>query len=139
VLPQFVLRMKKLHEQQPEGTLDFPIQGTGLESRAFVYIDDFVDGIMAMVDHGKHMNIYNIGHAEELSIADVATLVGDYFGRTITVNPGAAPVGETSRRCPDLTKLNALRYRPRHNLCEGLPLLARWYDENSANNPNEGV
>ena len=46
VIPQFVLRLKKLSEQQPSGVLDFNIQGTGKETRAFIFIEDFIIKIL---------------------------------------------------------------------------------------------
>ena len=49
VLPQFVLRMKKL-KKQTEQPIEFPIQGTGKETRSFVFIDDFVDGLAIMLE-----------------------------------------------------------------------------------------
>ncbi|SVB17929.1 uncharacterized protein METZ01_LOCUS170783, partial [marine metagenome] len=42
VIPQFVFRMKECSTQQPDGALTFNIQGSGEETRAFIYIDDFV-------------------------------------------------------------------------------------------------
>lgn len=130
VLPQFVLRMKKAHKKQPNGTINFPIQGTGKETRAFVFIEDFVEGIMTIMDQGEHMGIYNIGNDEEISIEEVAKMVGAYFGRTILIVPNIAPIGETPRRCPNIGKTRAMGYRPRYSLSEGLPLLASWYVDN---------
>ena len=62
--------------------MDFPIQGTGKETRAFVFIDDFIDGLMLVLEKGKHLEIYNIGTTEEISIKDVAIEVGKYFRTT---------------------------------------------------------
>ena len=42
VLPQFALRMNKLVQETNGNIINFPIQGTGEESRAFVFIDDFI-------------------------------------------------------------------------------------------------
>ena len=65
VVPQFILRMKELCAHH-EGTIRFPIQGSGQETRAFVYIDDFTDGLMKVIECGEHMQIYHIGTMEEI-------------------------------------------------------------------------
>mgnify|MGYP000098902039 CR=1 FL=1 len=130
VIPQFALRMGELTRKQESGTLKFPIQGTGKEQRSFVYIDDFVDGLMTMINHGEHMNIYNIGTSEEKTMADVAHLVGKCFDRTIELAPGPEAKGGTQRRCPDITKLSALGYKPKWTLEKSLPKVVKWYDEN---------
>ena len=137
VLPQFVLRMKKLSKLS-ELTVHFPIQGSGKETRAFVFIDDFVDGLAIMLERGEHLGIYNIGSAEEVAIADVADLVGEFYDRRVKVVPSPLAEGGTPRRCPDIGKLVALGYRPRVTLSQGLPTLARWYDAN-ANKAPAGV
>ncbi|MDP6786296.1 MAG: SDR family NAD(P)-dependent oxidoreductase [Rhodospirillales bacterium] len=134
VLPQFVLRMKKL-SQKTDSTVKFPIQGTGKETRAFVFIDDFVDGLAIMFEHGEHLGIYNIGSTEEVAIADVARMVGEIYGRGVNVVAGPPAEGGTPRRCPDIGKLAALGYRPQVTLSQGLPVLARWYDANADKAP----
>lgn len=137
VLPQFVLRMKSL-AAAASGTqpLDFKIQGTGEETRAFVEIADFTDGLALLLERGEHLGIYHIGTREEVRIADVARLVGDFFGRQIRLVPDrAAAPGGTLRRCPDIRKIEALGYRPKIKIADGLPRLARWYDEHSQEKP----
>ena len=52
VIPEFVIRMKKLCERYSEDPLEFQIQGTGNETRAFCYIDDFIDGLMILLEKG---------------------------------------------------------------------------------------
>lgn len=132
VLPQFVLRMQAAHEATPGGQpLQFPIQGTGQETRSFVHIDDFTDGLMVMLDRAEHLNIYHIGTMEEVSVADVARRLGHVaFGREVNIQPGEAPQGATSRRCPDIAKLAALGYQPRISLDAGLKHTAEWYIAN---------
>ncbi|MDI6828932.1 MAG: SDR family NAD(P)-dependent oxidoreductase, partial [Armatimonadota bacterium] len=109
VVPQFVLRMKELC-RDPTDPVRFPIQGTGKETRSFVFIDDFIDGLMLVLERGEHLGIYHIGTMEEITIEEVAHLVGEYFGRQIEIVPGDLMKGGTSRRCPDITKLAALGY-----------------------------
>ncbi|HXR32556.1 MAG TPA: SDR family NAD(P)-dependent oxidoreductase [Verrucomicrobiae bacterium] len=129
VIPQFVLRMHKLASNS--GTLRFPIQGTGTQTRAFVFIDDFIDGLMALLHGGLHLNIYHIGTQEEVSIADLARRIGDLFGKRIEVVPGPPATGGTCRRCPDIAKIAALGYAPRIPLREGLAITTKWYRDNA--------
>ncbi|RAU20255.1 NAD-dependent dehydratase [Paramagnetospirillum kuznetsovii] len=135
VLPQFVLRMADLVASQPEGTIRFPIQGSGAETRSFNWIGDFVDGARLVMDKGEHLGIYHIGDREEMAIADVARLVGTHFGRVVAVAPGTLMAGGTPRRCPDIAKLVALGYAPKVSLAQGLPLFAEWYVANRALRP----
>lgn len=134
VIPQFVLRMRALARAN-DGPVHFPIQGTGRETRAFVYVDDFIDGVRVVMDRGEHLGIYHVGTREEVTIEVLAQEVGRYFGREVVVEPGALAAGGTERRCPDIGKLERLGYRPRVRLREGLPRAARWYDEHADQAP----
>lgn len=131
VIPQFILRMKELCRNNKNKQVRLPIQGAGNETRAFCFIDDFVDGLMLVLEKGEHMNIYHIGTMGEISIKQVAIAVGKYFGKEIKIVPGELAKGGTTRRCPDITKLKKLGYNPKISFDEGLKITAKWYDQNS--------
>lgn len=134
VVPQFVLRMRELC-RKPGNPVRFPIQGSGRETRSFVYIDDFTDALALVLQRGEHLGIYHIGTTEEITIAAVAAEVGRYFDREVEIVPGRLEPGSPSRRCPDIRKLAGLGYAPRVPFQVGLPRVARWYDENAYRRP----
>lgn len=138
VIPQFVVRMKQLCKENKDKKIKFPIQGTGRETRAFIFIDDFIDGLMLVLEKGEHLGIYHIGTLEEISIENVAVETGKYFGKEVTIVPGELAKGSTMRRCPDTTKLKKLGFRPRIPFNEGLKTTAKWYDENASNKSKVG-
>lgn len=130
VIPQFVLRMKELSKSKDK-TIKFPIQGTGKQTRAFCFIDDFIDGLMLVLEKGEHMNIYHIGTMEEISIEKVAEEVGKYFSKKVETVPEKPAEGSALRRCPDIGKLKKLGYKPKISFKEGLKITAEWYGKNS--------
>jgi nucleoside-diphosphate-sugar epimerase len=130
VIPQFVARMRSL-VNRPIDPIPFAIQGTGLQTRSFVYIDDFIDGVMIVLDRGEHLGIYHVGTLEEVTIEALARLVAEQYGRSIKIVPGPPADGGTNRRCPDITKIMKLGYQPRYTLREALPGVVRWYDEHA--------
>jgi len=131
VIPQFVLRMKEICSGNKEKKVKFPIKGTGDETRAFCYIEDFIDGLMLVLEKGEHLGIYHIGTTDKISIKEVAAEVGKYFGREIEIVPGEDVKGGTPRRCPDITKLKKLGYEPIVPFSKGLKTTAKWYVENA--------
>ena len=136
VIPQFVLRMKKLSDKNKKDVIDFPIQGSGKETRSFCYIDDFVDGLIKVIQFGKHMEIYNIGIDKETRIQDLATKIAKYFHRTIKLIPDGIAMGGTLTRCPDISKLRKLGYDPKVTLSKGLGITASWYITNAQAEPS---
>ena len=127
VIPQLALRLNALAKRQPSGRLRFEIQGTGQETRSFCFIDDLVAGVMAMREKGEHLGVYHIGTTEEIAIADLARRIAAHAKREIELVPGPAQPGGTPRRCPDISKLEKLGYKPRVPLAQGLPPTLDWY------------
>lgn len=135
VLPQFILRALDAIGRTPSGPVRFPIQGDGSETRSFIHVDDFTDGVIRVLGRGEHLAIYHIGNPEELSVSEVARRVVAYFGREIELETGTLLSGSTRRRCPDIGKLAALGFRPRIRFDEGLPSIADWYAANLHRRP----
>lgn len=129
VLPQFILRVIDMIKSTPSGQIPFQIQGDGKQTRAFIYIDDFIDGLMKVIEKGEHLNIYHIGNPEEVTIKEVAQKVVKYFGREAEIIHGQSMVGGTLRRCPDISKLHSLGFEPKISLDEGLEKTIEWYSK----------
>jgi UDP-glucose 4-epimerase len=119
--------MKECTEQQPLGVVDFPIQGTGEETRSFIYIDDFVRALLLIMEQGDPLGIYHIGTDREVGIAELARMVATACGREIRVVPGQLLAGSTPRRCPDVRKLQRLGFEPAVSLEEGVRRTVEWY------------
>jgi nucleoside-diphosphate-sugar epimerase len=127
VIPQFAVRLRRAIGEHVSGAVPFPIQGSGAETRSFCHVDDLVRGVLVMREKGEHLGIYHIGTTEEVTIADLARRSASVAGREIALEPSAVLEGSTPRRCPDISKLAALGYRPRVPLDQGLPPTLDWY------------
>ena len=111
--------------------LPFPIQGSGEQTRSFIYIDDFLDGLMLLLEKGRHLEIYNIGTSEEVAIGELARLVAECYGRRVRLETGDPAEGGTLRRCPNIRKISALGFQPKIPLRKGVGLAVSWYRRNS--------
>lgn len=137
VIPQFCLRMKELCSKENGKIINFPIQGSGEETRAFVFIEDFINGLMLVINKGEHLGIYNIGTTEEINITQVALEIGSYFGKDVQVIPGKLTEGGTLHRCPDITKLKNLGYLPKISFSQGVKIAGAWYNDNADKKPKK--
>ena len=129
VIPEFCTRMTKLVKEHPTGVIPFPIQGTGLETRSFCYIDDCIDQLILLLEAAETMSVYHVGTMEEKTITDVAHGVAACFGREIKVIPGTLPKGSPPRRLPDMSKMKELGkyYYPEVMFADGLARTVEWY------------
>ncbi|MBI3453586.1 MAG: NAD-dependent epimerase/dehydratase family protein [Rhodospirillales bacterium] len=131
VIPHFILRAAELVARTPTGKITFPIQGDGQQTRSFVHIDDFTDGLATIIERGKHLEIYHIGTTEEIEVAALARLIVGHFDREVELQPTDEPAGATRRRCPNITKLRSLGFTPKIPLSAGLPGVIDWYVKNA--------
>jgi nucleoside-diphosphate-sugar epimerase len=127
VVPQFALRLKAAAAEHPSGKLPFRLQSDGSQTRSFCHIDDLVRGVMVMRAKGEHLGIYHVGTMEEVTIAELAQRIAREARREIELVAGPPAPGGTPRRCPDISKLGNLGYKPRVTLDAGLRLTLPWY------------
>ena len=73
VIPDFISKINKsIIKSNNNEEITLEIQGNGTETRAFIYIDDFIEGLIKVYEKGSNLGIYNIGTDSEITIADLA-------------------------------------------------------------------
>src|SRR5581483_11748361 len=112
--------------QEVAGKILLPIQGSGKETRAFVYVDDMIEGVLLVMDKGENLGIYNIGTEDEVTVETIAKEIGRFYGRELAVAPGMLQPGGTTRRCPSIAKIRKLGFEPRTSLQDGLAKTIKW-------------
>jgi nucleoside-diphosphate-sugar epimerase len=137
VIPQFAMRLAEAVAAHPAGKVPMPIQGDGSQTRAFIHIDDFTDGLVLLMAKGGNRELYHIGTEEEVTMAHLARLIAGHLGRELTLIPGPEPKGATPRRCPAIGKLRGLGFDPKIRLADGLGPVVDWYAANAHRRPQQ--
>ncbi len=135
VVPQLI---NKLKNSKDNNINSIELIGSGSETRAFCYVDDLVDGLLILMKKGKDKEIYHIGNDYELSIYELAKKMTKLIDKTIQVKKGAqSHVGGTMRRCPDISKMREIGYKPKISIDIGLEKSVEWYLNNTNTSKNE--
>ena len=103
------------------------VYGDGTQTRSFCYIDDEVEGLLALLDSawGDPMNV---GSPDEYTVLELAELVLDVTGSSSAIVHAALPTDDPVRRRPDITLAEReLGWRPDTSLREGLTRTLDWY------------
>ncbi len=109
-----IFAQKMLMEGQPV------INGNGMQTRDYVFVDDVVDANMAVITK-KAEDVFNVGTGREISVNTLFDLLRQVIGLDLKAAYGPAKKGEQSRSLLDPTKLKmALDWEPRVDLEEGL-------------------
>lgn len=126
VIPQLTRRMNELKLKKGKN-FSFPIQGTGNETRAYIYIDDFTKGLELLLKKGKNLEIYHIGSEDEVRVKNLASEIAKIMDVRIKITPGKLLEGSTPRRLPDISKIKKLGFKPETSLTQGLEKTVNWY------------
>jgi nucleoside-diphosphate-sugar epimerase len=122
VVPQFINQAKKILISKNKKNI-FQIQGSGNQTRAFLYIDDFIDGFICLLNKSKGINVYNIGSNDEIFIKNLAKKIITFLDLKVEIKNTNLKEGSPIRRCPDISKIKLLGFQPRITLDEGLKKL----------------
>ncbi|PON18590.1 epimerase [Candidatus Entotheonella serta] len=100
-----------------------PIQIVGdshRKTRDFVHVSDLVATLLILADRGELGQVYNIGSGEEISMYDLAQVIGDTSGRTAEICEISEIMEDTFRLVGDIRKLSQLDYRPQMSIQDGV-------------------
>lgn len=108
---------------------DFVVWGSGNQGRAFVHVDDVVDGIVVGLEKGLGKGVIQIGPSICTSIAQVAELIVKISDKpTRILFDTTKPEGDLGR-CADYSKARTvLGWSPKVDLRDGLARLYRWIE-----------
>jgi dTDP-glucose 4,6-dehydratase len=96
------------------------VYGTGAQTRSFQYVDDLVEGIVALMAV-PHTQPVNLGNPEEFTITQFAELVRELCGASVPIEYRPPLVDDPRQRQPDISKAKALLgWTPRVSVRDGL-------------------
>jgi dTDP-glucose 4,6-dehydratase len=94
--------------------------GDGSQTRSFCYVDDLVDGLIALAESGVHEPV-NLGNPEEMTLLEMAKLVVELTESRSEIAFQALPVDDPQVRQPDITRArDLLGWEPKVTIRDGL-------------------
>lgn len=106
---------------------EFKIFGGGRQERAFLYVEDCVDGLLLSMEKIEDADPINLGSEEAISIGELAQKVAELSGKNIDVKYDLSGPQGTHRYCADTTKMKKiLEWSPKVSLDEGLRRTYEW-------------
>lgn len=112
--------LRKTHEAKVEGRDRITLWGSGRPRREFLHVDDLADAVVFTLRKYSDEEHVNVGTGEDLTILDLARLIGDVLGwdGEYVFDP-SMPDG-VPRKLLDVSKLTAMGWTASIGLREGI-------------------
>ena len=108
------------------------VAGDGGQTRSLCYVDDTVDGVLALAASGERGPV-NIGGGDEITVLELARRIVELTGSASRIRFVDRPVDDPARRRPD-TRLarERLGWQPSVGWSEGLERTIGWFSRSVA-------
>ena len=122
----------KMHQAKIDGADEVEIWGSGRPKREFLHVDDLADACIHLLKTYSGELHINIGSGQDLSIAELASIIQDIVGFEGRLAYNQERPDGTPRKLLDVSRLNAMGWYPKISLEAGLREAYQWYQSNVA-------
>jgi GDP-L-fucose synthase len=112
--------LRKFHEAKVAGNSTVEIWGTGTPLREFMYVDDLADACLFLMENYNDKLFVNVGTGDEVTIKELAHLVGEVTGFTGDIKFDTTKPDGTPRKLMDTARLHNMGWKHKSSLKEGL-------------------
>jgi UDP-glucose 4-epimerase len=125
VIPKFITRALK---NEP-----IPIEGDGLQTRDFSYIDDVVHAnLAALTQENISRMVFNIACGARISIVELAKKIIEIIGSQSQITHQAPRPGDIRDSLADIESAKKhLHFKPQYDVAKGLEKTVQWFKNNS--------
>jgi GDP-L-fucose synthase len=127
VMPALI---RKFHEAKVANAPTVTVWGSGKPLREFLHVDDCAAACLFLMDQYDDEGIVNIGVGEDITIAELARLVGEVVGYQGDIVYDSSKPDGTPRKLVDTSKINGLGWRAGIPLQEGISSTYQWFLDN---------
>src|SRR5580704_4636995 len=124
--------LRKAHEAKFAGKPSMVVWGTGNPKREFLHSDDLADALRFLLENYDSPEIINVGYGEDVTIHDLVQIIARVVGLEIKIEFDASKPDGTPRKLLDSTRLQALGWKPRISLKDGILQTYRWLLQSGA-------
>ena len=133
--------MRKMHEAKVNGESKVTVWGTGQPRREFLYSDDMARACLYLMNLSDtefkkffeefHPPLINIGYGQDLSIAELATMIAEVVGFKGEIQFDKTKPDGVWRKLLDSSLLRSMDWHPKTDLREGLMMTYSTFSKSS--------
>ena len=121
--------IRKFHDAKMEGNNVVTVWGSGTPRREFLHVDDLADACLFIMKHYDENEMINIGVGKDITISELSALIKQIVEFNGEIRYDNSKPDGTPRKLLDVSRLDALGWRSRMSLREGIEKTYQWYVE----------
>ena len=125
--------LRKFHEAKQVGARSVTVWGTGKAKREFLHVDELASAAVFLMQHYSSADPINVGMGDDLSIAELASVIADVVGFEGEILYDLSKPDGTPRKLLDTSRIRALGWQPEIDLRAGLTSTYEWFLQNVEN------
>ncbi len=122
--------MRKAHNAKLSNAPAMGVWGTGAPRREFLHVDDLADASVFLMQKYSEDATINVGVGHDLTIRELVELVREVVGYEGALEFDTSKPDGTPRKMLDIGRLQALGWKPKIALRDGLADTYRWFLDN---------
>lgn len=127
VIPSLI---KKFYTAKKEKRDKVEIWGKGEAKRDFIYVDDFAEACIFLMENYEGKEVINIGRGEGIKIKEIVEILKEISGFKGEIFYDEKKPEGASMRILDIEKIEKLGWKPKYSIYEGLKRTYNWFVEN---------
>jgi GDP-L-fucose synthase len=124
--------MRRFHEAKASHAPRVTIWGTGTPRREFLHVEDLADALVLLMREYTSPDTINVGTGADLTIRELAELMKDVVGYSGELSFDTGKPDGTPQKVLDVSRIQALGWKARRGLREGLASTYAWAKESKA-------
>ena len=119
--------MGRMHEAKIMGSNEFSVWGDGTPRRELLYVDDFADAALWMLENYDAPEFLNIGTGEDISVEKLVDMLKTIVGFEGGIVFDSSKPNGVAQKLSDVSKIHALGWHHTTPLAEGLTTTYQWF------------
>lgn len=118
--------MRRFHESKLMGAPSVTVWGTGTPRREFLYVDDFAEAALVVMEKYEEPTTLNVGTGEDVTIRHLAEQMREVVGFRGEIQFDTSKPDGTPRKVLNVGRIKDLGWMPAVSLKEGLARAYSW-------------
>jgi GDP-L-fucose synthase len=119
--------IRRFHEAAQRALPEVAIWGTGTPRREFMHVDDLASAALFLMLNYDDEPIVNVGTGQDVTIRDLSELIRELTGYRGSLSFDSSKPDGTPQKLLDVSRINAMGWRARIPLGQGLCETYRWF------------